>query len=120
MANRISKSPKLILPHIMSGLVAEFDADDNPIIKVLGEDGKPSTVSLENFEKALVSDKDFADIMIASKASGGGGASRKDLSNNGGAGHRFPMGSDQAPQDLSKMTASDLVAAIDARKAQNA
>lgn len=115
MAVRISKAPKLMLPHIKGKLVAEIDDDDNVSIKVLGDDGKPSTTSLENFEKALVNDKDFADIIIGSKSSGGGGASRKDASNNGGAGS-FPNNNGQEPKPFSAMNPSEKVAFLKAKK----
>lgn len=115
IANRISKAPKLMLPHIKSKLAVELDDDGEVSIKVLGDDGKPSTTSLENFEKGLVNDKDFADIIIASKASGGGGAGRKDPPANGGAGHH-PNNSGDPPPDLSKMAPADMVARLKAKK----
>ncbi len=118
IAGRIAKSPKVMLPHIKGKLAAELDEEFNVVLKVLGDDGKPSTTSLKNFEEGLVNDKDFADIIIGSKASGGGGATRKDPTANGGAGRNSPFDtSDQSPPaNLAKIAPSDMVARIQARK----
>lgn len=119
MAGRIGKTRKAILPHITGKLVAEMSDDGEVTIKVLGDDGKPSTTSLENFEKALVSDKDLADIIVASKASGGGGAARKDPPKNGGAGS-FQNSNGQEPKSFIAMSPQEKVAHLKAKKEEAA
>lgn len=83
IAVELTKTVKLILPHIKARLKAEFDGED-AITRVLDADGKPSALSIEDLKKEFRANPDFADIIIGSKASGsgarggnGGGASKK-------------------------------------------
>jgi len=73
----------LWVPHIESRLVIEAP-DGTNLIRVLGKDRKASALSLEDLKTELKSDKLFAPILQAGRASGsgtpGGGSS------NGGAG----------------------------------
>lgn len=80
LASEISTSPALLLPHIERRLTAELDGDE-PITRVLGVDGKPSALSVEQLKQEFVDSKDFAPIIIGSKASGSGG-----IGGNGGSG----------------------------------
>lgn len=83
MATEISTSPALILPHIKARLRAEFDGDE-PVTKVLDESGKLSALTVAELKQSFIDNKEFAAIIIGSKASGsgatgtnGGGASKK-------------------------------------------
>lgn len=115
MAGRISKAPSLLLPHIRSRLVVDFDGDE-PTAKVLGADGKVSAMSVADLEKEIVGNKDFSAIIVASRASGG--ASQPGVKSGGGAPATFNQ-SNQQPADLSKLTPQQLVAHIQATKSAN-
>lgn len=70
LAGKISKAPKLLLPHIKARLSANLDGDE-PATVVLDADGKPSAYTLADLEQEFVANKDFADIIVGSKATGG-------------------------------------------------
>lgn len=71
LANKISVSPAVIKPHILSRLTAEFDADGKPVVKVL-KDGKINAeLTIEKLGEEFVANKDFAAIIRGSNASGG-------------------------------------------------
>jgi hypothetical protein len=112
LATKISKSPQLILPHIKARLVADMTGD-KPVTKVLGADGKPGDLTIDKLGEEFVANKDFATIMIGSKASGGGAPSAPVKPLGGGA----PKDGEQANVDLSRAPAKDLVARIQERKA---
>lgn len=71
LANEISTSPVLILPHIRSRLRAELDGD-KPITRVLDDKGEVSAKTLDDLKKELVDNAAFKAIIKASNASGGG------------------------------------------------
>lgn len=101
MASNISTSPGLILPHIKARLAADLEGD-SPITKVLDADGKPSALTIEDLEKEFVANKDYAAIIIASKASGSSTSNDgKNSSTNGGAnnGDQKPL-SELSPKEL--------------------
>lgn len=113
LATKISNSPNLLLPHIKARLVADTSGD-KPVTKVLGADGKPSDITIEKLGEEFVANKDFAAIIIASKASGGGTPPAKPGSKPLGGGMP-PKDGEQAP-DLSKLAGSDLAARLKAKK----
>lgn len=80
IAVELTKSVKIMLPHIKARLKAEFDGED-AITRVLDADGKPSALSIDDLKKEFRANPDFADIIIGSKASGGGARG----GNSGGA-----------------------------------
>lgn len=82
MAAEISTSPLVILPHITKRLKAEFK-DGKAETKVLDRDGNISALTTEDLKKELLTDKQFAPILIASKGSGGGANGNR----GGGADH---------------------------------
>lgn len=77
LATEISTVPALLVPHIRGRLKLE-EVDGQLSISVLDPTGKPSAASLDDLRKELLSNKNFAPILIGSKASGGGA--------NGGSG----------------------------------
>lgn len=77
LATEISTVPALLVPHIRGRLKLE-EVDGQLSISVLDQTGKPSAASLDDLRKELLSNKNFAPILIGSKASGGGA--------NGGSG----------------------------------
>lgn len=113
IASKISKSPALILPHIKARLLADFEGD-SPVTRVLDKDGKVSASSLDELQAEFVANPDFSAIIIASKASGGAGGGTK---NNGGSGAAPAFKTTDNSADLSSMTPEQLVAHIDAGKA---
>jgi hypothetical protein len=112
IAAKISTSPKLLARE----LAERFDVDlegDTPKLVILGTDGKVSSMTAEQLSKEFVANKEYAAIMIGSKASGSGAPLNKDTSRNRPSG--ASNSGDQAP-DLSKMPFKDLAAIIKERK----
>lgn len=118
LAGEISKSPKLLLPHITSRLSVDFDGDE-PVLRVKGPDGKPLAGGIEKLREEFVANADFADIITASKAQGGRAPAP---STTGGRAPNNPPenNSGQAPVNLSTLAPKDLRAHIEARKAERA
>ena len=77
IATEISTVPALLAPHIRGRLKLE-EVNGELSISVLDPTGKPSAASLDDLRKEVLSNKNFAPILIGSKASGGGA--------NGGSG----------------------------------
>lgn len=110
IAGKISTSPKLMAKAIAERLSVDFDGDE-PELVILGDDGKPSGLSLDKLEKEFVANKEYSSIIIGSKASGGGAP--KVGSENP------PVGGAPASDtktDLSKLAGKDLAATLKARK----
>jgi hypothetical protein len=101
VATKISNSPQLLIPHIRARLQANFDGDE-PVTVVLGKDGKPSTMTVDELSAEFVANKDFSAIIVGSKASGG---ASKPSTSGGGAPNN---GNNDKPADLSKMNPTEL------------
>jgi hypothetical protein len=71
LAAKIATAPALLIPHIKARLKADI-VDGKPVTVVLDENGAPSTMTLEQLEKFFTNSKDYAPIIIGSKASGAG------------------------------------------------
>lgn len=101
VAHKISTAPGLMLPHIKSRLTADLSGDE-PATKVLGPDGKPSNLSIDDLQKEFVANKDFSSIIVASKATGGGAAKglAKPSSGTPATGEKPPAFSEMKPTDL--------------------
>ena len=111
LAHKISNAPAIIMPHIKSRLIADFEGD-TPVTRVLDKDGKPSALTIDELANEFVANKDFSAINTASKASGGAGKP----SQNGGGAPKFNGQSDK-PADLSKMNPAELAAHLKEAKA---
>lgn len=85
IANEISISPKLILPHIRERLSAELDGE-KPITRVLDAEGKPSAKTLVELKAEFIDNKEFSHIIKGSNGSGGGANGNN---SGGGAGKDF-------------------------------
>lgn len=107
MANAISTKPKYIMREIRDRLTVDFDDDDEPSLVVKNAKGKPSEMTLEQLRKEFVANKEYADIMIASKASGGNAPRKATDQKLGNAG-----ASEDSPPDFSKMSGKQLAAHI--------
>lgn len=112
MATKISTSPTLLSKAIAERLSVDFDGDE-PELVILGADGKPAAgLTLDGLQKEFVANKEFASIMIASKASGGG-APKAGADNKTGGG----APASDSTVDLSKLSGKDLAARLKAQKA---
>ena len=75
----IPGSAPVLLPHIQARLSMEI-RDGVPVTVVIGQDGKPSALTIDDLKSELSANPAFAPIIAASKAAGGGAAG----SGNGG------------------------------------
>jgi len=69
----IPKSAGVLLPHIEPRMGVEV-RDGKPVIVVKGKDGKPSAMSIKELGEEIANDAQFAPVIAASDASGGGAA----------------------------------------------
>lgn len=106
MASEISTSPAVMLPHIKSRLTADLDGD-TPITKVLDASGNASALNLDDLKKEFVANKDFASIIVGSKASGS-------VTADGQKGNRV----DTSDVNLAKMKPGELLEHMRAVKEQ--
>lgn len=72
LANEISTMPHLLVPFIERRLAADFAEDGKATTRVLGNDGKLSALSLDEFKTEMLADKQYSGILKGSNASGGG------------------------------------------------
>lgn len=106
IATKLSTAPSVMLPHVRSRLTVE-EVEGEFKTRILDKDGKPSAMSIDDLQKEFTSNKDFAPILVGSRASGSrasggqGGSSASSQSNS---------------NDLGKASAKDLVAHIQAKK----
>lgn len=105
------KAPKVFVPHLESRITVDMTGDE-PKVVILGPDGKPSTLTAEQLQQEFVANKDFAGMIVGSKASGGAGATNNKVP--GGAPN--PTTGNQQPPSLATMKPADLVATIKANK----
>jgi hypothetical protein len=71
LAQKISTSPNLILPHIRQRFKAE-EVDGNLVVRILDKDGNVSASTQKDLEEEFVANPDFAAIIVGSRASGSG------------------------------------------------
>lgn len=83
IATKISTVPNLMAKAIKERLTVDFDGDE-PTLKILGKDGKPSEMTLEQLSEEFVANKEFSGIIVGSKASGSG-AGKDGLNRKNGA-----------------------------------
>lgn len=77
----IPGSAPVLLPHIQARLSMEI-RDGQPVTVVIGADGKPSALTIDELKSELAANPAFAPIIAASKAAGGGASGG---GNGGGA-----------------------------------
>lgn len=108
LASELStKAPKLLMPHILSRLQANFDGDE-PTTRILDAAGKPSALTIEDLKKEFIDNADFSAIITGSKATGGAGSEKKKI---GGADEN------EKPVDLSRLAPKELAQRIKDNKA---
>lgn len=101
------KSPSLVKAAIRERLQVDLTDVSKPTIRVLDKDRKPSAASIEDYTKELVTNPEYADIVIGTKGSGGGAPKPSSTGGAGGEGTKT---------NLATMPISDLVAHLDAKK----
>jgi len=69
-------SAEALLPHIENRLSVDVK-DGQPIVRVLGADGKPSALSLKDLKAEIEGNAAFAPLLVGSKASGSGDMGKK-------------------------------------------
>lgn len=84
----VSGSADVLLPHIQSRLTVEIK-DGVPSVRVLDLQGKPTALTVDELKQEFISNKAFAPLIAASKATGGG------ASTGGGGGAAKTMKRDQ-------------------------
>lgn len=117
MAAEISTSPALLQPHIRARLqadIGDWAEGHTPQTTILDGKGEASNMNLDGLKKEFVDNKEFAPIIRASKASGGG-APGQNKGRIGGAGTQQQQPGEQ-PAPLASLNAKDLAAQIAARK----
>jgi len=77
----IPGSAAVLLPHVQARLSMEI-RDGVPVTVVIGKDGKPSALTIDDLKSELAAEPAFAPIIAASKAAGGGASGG---GNGGGA-----------------------------------
>lgn len=108
------KSPRIFVPHLEARITVDLSGDEPKTI-ILGADGKPGMVdgkpmTAEQLQAEFVANKDFAGMIVGSKASGGAGATKT------GGGGAPAQNNGQQPPSLATMPARQLAAEIKARK----
>ncbi len=125
IATKISTVPALMAKEIKSRLEVDLSGDE-PVVKFRGADGKVDpALTAEKLQQEFVANKDYATIIIGSKASGGGAPKPTVKPLGGGA----PKVGEQAegdkpfnwatasPQDIAAKIASDKAAKAEAESA---
>jgi len=104
IASKIVKpdAQRLFKKSIEERFNVELDGD-KPAIRILDREGKPSAMSLDDFEKEILADKEYSSILVGSKASGGAGVK---------PGQSVASPGESKPVDLSKLKPAELAAHI--------
>ena len=105
VAGKVTKSPKILLPHIQARLQVDHSGDE-PTLVILDAKGKPSTATLDDLAKEFRDNKEFAGIVSVSQASGGG-ASRPGVTAPAGSAP-VPGRTPDVKTDLNKLKANDV------------
>jgi hypothetical protein len=109
------KAPKIFVPHLEARITVDLTGDE-PKIVILGADGKPGMIegkpmTADQLQQEFVANKDFAGMIVGSKASGGAGAAGTGL--RGGA--PASGSGNQQPPSLATMKPGDLAATLKER-----
>lgn len=92
--------PSVMATHIKARLHTE-EVDGKPVTKVLGADGKPSDMSIDDLKAEFKANKEYEPVLKKTSATGGTGIP-KQRQNGGGNG-------DDKPTNLADLSTKDLV-----------
>lgn len=117
LASEITNAPSLLLPVIKARMTVDHTGD-TPVIRILGADGKADEkLTVADIKKEILANKEYAPILVASKASGGGAP------NSALPGGRAPINlnnPDGSPKPLASLDPTAMAAKITADKAAKA
>lgn len=114
LANKISTAPGLLAPRLAERIDVEIDpATNRPKAYILDAAGKRTAGTVDDLEKEALKNKDYAPILRATKASGGGGAPPVP---GGGGAPRHPTTPGTPADNLATMNPAELAARITAQK----
>lgn len=68
-----SKFPNVMKPHVLARMQADINEAGDAVVSILGADGKPSKMTVEELADEFTKNKEFEGLMLGSQASGGGG-----------------------------------------------
>jgi len=103
LAAKLSSKSSSLMKRVLDDRISVELVDGKPVTRILDLAGKPSAMSLEDLQKEIVANKEYAPIITVSRASGG--ASNP---SNAAGGHTPSNGNDGKPVILSKMTPAQL------------
>lgn len=115
VAGELFTVPDVMEDRIAGRLTADLnDLDDKglPKVKVLDKEGKISALTLDDLKKEFRAEPSLAKIVIQSRSSGSA------IPHSAKPPAAVPGAGGDKPADLSKLSATDLVATINARKGQ--
>jgi len=108
LASKLAKTDtqRIFKKAVEERISVEFDGE-KVIHRILDKTGKPSAMTLEDFEKEIIANKEFAPIIVTNKASGGDSGTTKP---------KFGAGSANGTEKpLVSLTAAEMAARISAR-----
>lgn len=76
IAQEISTVPSLMSRALRDRLTVDFEGDE-PTLRILGADGKPSALTTEDLKKEFVANKEYSGIIVGSKATGSSTSTQK-------------------------------------------
>lgn len=117
LASSISNAPSVLLPHIKSRLTVDTTGEE-PALRILDAQGKPSALTMDDLKKEFVANKDFAAIITVNKASGSGAAQGQTQKGQGGAPSSAANG--EKPASFRQMSPQEQVAYLKQKKEQTA
>lgn len=106
IANKF-KTPSLMKKVLSERVVVEF-GDSGPEVRILDKEGRPSAMSISDFEKEILENEEFKSILVQSRASGSTANSGKPSS-----------GSADPDKRWSQLTPAEKVEALKAKQQQN-
>jgi len=90
----------------------KYDDDTGEVtVFIKDKQGQPSNMTSDDLKKEMLANKDFADIMIASKASGGARSEANGQNSSGGAANQ-----NSEKPDLSRLNPQEMIAHIQTMK----
>ena len=96
IAHEISNTPRLLARELKERMRVEYE-DGKPSLKILDAEGKLSALTLDELKQEFVDNPDFAHIIIATRANGGGTADQR-------------HGSGASAKKISEMTGAERIA----------